>query len=344
MKKLKRQVRSVVGLDIGTHSVKLVHLVHGVSGRKLLSRQVEEFFTPEAVDDIGQVTQAIREVFRRSGLKPGRGPKVITSVGGSATAIKHVEFPLLTDEELDSSVHWQAQKYLPFEAEDAVLEYQVLGKDKKEKNMSVLLAAVTNNHLKKHYQLLDQVGLEPMVIDLDPLAVINAFLSTQELVEDKSIMVLDLGASKTTINMFSRGSLFFTREVAVSGRRLTAELQSKLKIPYQEAEKVKCEGGTDHKLLQLLKEPLNQLLFEIRRSLTFYENRTGGKAFHKLYLAGGGSRLVGFAEHLHAGLGVPVEEFDPLKDVKIEPDEKKEEIATPQLALAFGLALRGVGG
>ena len=122
------------------------------------------------------------------------------------------------------------------------------------------------------------------------------------------------------------------------------QLLQKWNIPYEEAEKIKREGGPGHKLLDVLKEPLKQLLYEIRRSLSYYENRTGGKDFHKLYLAGGGSRLPKFAEHLKTTLGVPVEELNPLKDVEVEADQEEPRAAAPQLALAFGLALRSVGG
>jgi type IV pilus assembly protein PilM len=337
------QAKSVIGLDIGSYSVKLVHLSRRGGGFHLLAGVEEEFFDPGGADP-GKVVEAIREVFRRAGLKPGRGPEVVTSVGGSETAIKQVEFPPLTEAELRSSVKWQAKKYLPFGAESAVLEYQILGKDKKSKSMSVLLAAVTKTHLDEHQQLLEKTGIEPTIVDLDPLAMMNAFLATQDLVEDKAVMVLDLGASKTTLNMFSLNGLFFTRETPLSGHRLTSELQGKLNLKYEEAEKIKREGDSGGKLLDILKEPLKQLTYEIRRSLSYYENRTGGKDFHKLYLAGGGSRLPNFASHLQSTLGVSVEELNPFKGAEVEAEGEEPRAAAPQLALAFGLAMRGVGG
>jgi type IV pilus assembly protein PilM len=335
--------KSVIGLDIGSYSVKLVHLLPGGKRPKLLSGLEEEFYAPEGKGP-ERVVEAIRKAYQRAGLKPGRGGNVITSVSGSETAVKHVEFPMLTDDELSSSVRWQAKKHLPFESEETILDYQILGKDRKSKTMSVLLAAVTKTHLAEHRQLLEKVGIEPVIIDLSPLAVMNAFLATENMVEDKAVVVLDLGANKTILNMLSPGDLFFTREIPISGHRLTTEVQHKLNITYQEAEKIKRDGESNQKLLDVLRKPLNQLVFEIRRSLTYFENRTGRKGFHKMYLAGGSARLANLGPHLHENLGVPVEDLNPLKAVVVNAEPKKQKAAAPQLTLALGLALRGLGG
>lgn len=340
MKTLTRRSKSAIGLDIGSHSVKLVHLSPGKEGPKLLSGLEEEFYVPDG-GDLGRVAEAIRGVFQRAGLKRGRGEEVVTSLSGPETAIKQVEFPLLTDEELSSAIKWQAGKHLPFGIEEAVLDYQVLSRDKKSKSMSVLLAAVTKAHLNEHYRLLEKAGIEPLIVDLSPLAVMNAFLTTQVLVDDNAVVVLDLGASKTILDMFCPGELFFTREVPLSGHHLTAEVQRHLDVTYEEAEKIKREGESEKELLDILKGPLNQLVFEIRRSLGYYETRTGGKSFHKLYLAGGSARLANLGRHLQSNLGVPVEELNPLRGIEIDEDQKEQYAAAPQLTLALGLALRG---
>ena len=343
MKTLTGRGGSAIGLDIGSYSVKLVQLSPGGRSPRFLQGLEEEFFSPEEQGP-DKVVEAIKKAYRRAGIKPGRGGRVVTSVSGSETAVKQVEFPLLSDEELHSSVPWQAKKHLPFESEEAVLDYQVLGKDRKSKTMSVLLAAVTNKHLDEHRQLLQKAGVEPVIIDLSPLAVMNAFLAVENMVEDKAVVVLDLGASKTILNMFSPGGLFFTREIPISGHRLTTEVQHKLNVTYKEAEGIKRDGESNQKLMDILKKPLNQLVFEIRRSLTYFENRTGRKGFHKMYLTGGSARLANLGRHLHDSLGISVDDLNPLKAVQVAAEQKEHQAAAPQLTLALGLAIRGVGG
>jgi type IV pilus assembly protein PilM len=330
----------VVGLDIGSHSVKLVHLLHGEEKYEVISCQEQEY---AMIDGAGPTAAAgaIRKAFGRAGLKPGRGEDVITSVNGAGTAIKQVEFPILTDEELRSSIKWQASKRLPFGPEEAVLDYQVLSRDEEAKKMTVLLAAVTRAHLAEHLSLVKEAGIDPSIIDLSPLALANALMVTQDLKVNEAVVMLDLGSAKTILSVFSPRELFFTRDISIGGRLMTEGVQRHLNTSFEEAEKIKREGSAEQ-LLEILKEPLDQLIFEIRRSLTYYENRRGQRGFHMLYLAGGGAHLVQLAEHLHASLGVPVEKLNPFKGMESETSSEKLAEMAPRLALAVGLAARKV--
>jgi len=335
-----RRNNSVIGLDVGSHSVKLVHLLHGEGKYRLLSYQEQEYPITDGINHTASA-EAIRQAFRRAGIKPGRGEEVVTSVSGAGTVIKQVEFPILTDEELRSSIKWQASKRLPFGPDESVLDYQVLSRDEEAQKMIVLLAAVTRSHLAEHLSFLKEAGIDPSVIDLSPLALANALMVTQDLKENEAVVLLDLGSAKTILSVFSPQELFFTRDIPIGGRLLTEQIQRHLNTNLEEAEKIKREGSADQ-LLEILKEPLDQLIFEIRRSLTYYENRRGQRGFHNLYLAGGGVHLVQLAEHLHANLGVPVEKLNPLKGMELEADPEILMEVAPRLTLAVGLAVRKV--
>jgi len=354
MKIFRSKASSVVGLDIGTDSVKLVHLLHRNGDRQLLSA-VEEPAVSESEQDEDARVKAIQKAFQRAGLKSGRGDAVVTAVSGSGTAVKQVEFPLLTDEELQSSVKWQAGKRLPFGPDEAVLDYQVLGRDEAAKKMNVLLVAVTRVHLGEHLDLLRKAGVDPLIIDLGPLALANAVMETQELAEDKAVAVLNIGASHTILDVFAAGEFFFTRDIAVTGRQLTGETGRQREVHpgkgtasqrKDSAGQLKADQPVEKssgQTREAAKAPLDRLIFEIRRSLTYFENRRGSGGFQKLFLAGEGSRLPHLSDHLHTRLGVAVETINPLRG--IETAENHDELGkiAPQLALAFGLALRKVG-
>jgi len=350
----KRQARSMVGLDVGSCSVKLVHLLHRNGKCQLLSA-VHESYEPEPEGNGEARVNAIRKVFQRAGLKSGRGETIVTSVSGSGTAVKQVEFPLLTNEELASSVRWQAGKRLPFGPDEAVLDYQVLSRDEDSDKMNVLLVAVTRVHLGKHLELLKRAGVDPMIIDLSPLALANAVMETQELRKDKAVAMLDIGSSNTILDVFAPGEFFFTRDIAVTGRQLAGEApRQKADSPGEntstggktESGGQRADGQASESAGQIpnsTRVSLDRLIFEIRRSLTYYENRRGRGGFEKLFLAGGGIQVPHLCDHLHTRLGVAVEKFNPLGG--IEADEHQDGLAetAPQLALAFGLALRKVG-
>jgi type IV pilus assembly protein PilM len=333
--------KTVVGLDIGSHSVKLVHLTHENDTYGLLAGLAEEYpASPQEGEGREAITATIGELFRQAGLKPG-GVDVVTAVSGAGTAIKQVEFPLLTDDDVASSLRWQAGKKLPFGPDEAVVDYQVMVRDNEAEKMLVLLTAVTRVHLAEHLDLLKQVGIDPPIIDLGPLALANTLLAAVEPVEDHPLVLLDLGASRTILNVFSPGGLFFTRDIDISGKKFTEEIQNHLHIDYDEAEKIK-KDGSDKKLLEILKNPLDRLIFEIRRALTYYENRRGMVGFERMYLAGGGARLAGLAEHLHNTLGMTIVELDALRTLNIPEGTNFDTELVPRLGLAVGLAMRKI--
>jgi len=332
--------RTVVGLDIGSHSVKLIHLDHENDHYRLLAGLAEECPPSQEGEGRENMVATIRQLFRRAGLKPG-GTDVVTAVSGAGTAIKQVEFPLLTDEELQSSLQWQAGKRLPFRPEEAVLDYQVMLRDEDAEKMLVLLTAVTRIHLTEHLDLLKEIGIDPPIIDLGPLALANSLLAAQEQADDSSLVMLDLGASRTILNVFSPGGLFFTRDIDVSGRKFTDEIQEHLQVSYDEAERIKKEGS-EKKLLEILKKPLDQLIFEIRRALTYYENRRGMSGFPIMYLSGGGARLAGLSKYLHTTLGMNIEELDAFRKLNIPDGKKPNSDLAPRLGLAVGLAIRKI--
>jgi type IV pilus assembly protein PilM len=337
---LRRQ-KSVVGLDVGSHSVKLVHLNHENGTYGLLAGLVEEYPSSQGNEEQdAAILKAIKEIFQKAGLKPG-SEAVVTAVSGAGTAIKQVEFPMLTDEELKSSLQWQAGKRLPFGPEEAVLDHQVIFRDEEVEKMSVLLTAVTRVHLAEHLDLLEKVGIDPPIIDLGPLALANTLLATQDVDDKSALVVLDLGNSRTILNVFSPSGLFFTRDIDISGRKLTQEIQNQLGISYDEAERIKREGK-ERRLLEILRKPLDHLIFEIRRALTYYENRRGMGGFQKVYLAGGGAHLVGLSKYLHDELGVKTKELDAFKNVKILEGKRPDKDLAPRLSLAFGLATRKI--
>jgi len=343
----RSKTSSMIGLDIGTHSVKLVHLLHRNGSRQLISA-VEEPAALESGQDGDERVKAIRKTFQRAGLKTGRGEVIVTSVSGSGTAVKQVEFPLLTDEELASSVKWQAGKRLPFGSDEAVLDYQVLNRDETSNNMNVLLVAVTRKHLAEHLQLLKRAGIDPLIIDLSPLALANAVMETQQLEKDKAVAVLDIGASNTILDVFAPGEFFFTRDISVTGRQLAGKMlrqnDSHAREDISSEEKTELnEQGSNGQSPDPSKAPLDRLIFEIRRSLTYYENRRGRGGFQKLFLAGGGIQIPHLTDFLHTRLGVAVEKFNPLGGIEYVENQDELVETSPQMALAFGLALRKVG-
>jgi type IV pilus assembly protein PilM len=352
-KKKQKKFKESIGLDIGTHSIKLVHLKRVHEGFKLMNYAVRSTI-PEGLEhnqsDLmsDRYAPVLTGMLRNLKINPKKVSHLVTSVGGDNTSIKQIKTIFLPDEELESALFFEAKKHLPISGSEMVLDYQVLSVEEKTNNMNILLASTTKSLLKEHTQILSSGGLQPNVVDLEALAVANSFALTSG-TDDGVYVLLNLGAYKTNMVVFSKRAKFFTRDISWGGYHYSKDLAKLHKCSFEEAEKMKMEFGVDaHKkkvtgdsLLALditEKTAIEQIAMEVKRSLRFYVKEAGDSDFRKILLVGGTAKLIGLPEYLAEQLNIPTEIFNPMAD--IEGIEKFDDANDPQLALALGLALR----
>jgi type IV pilus assembly protein PilM len=325
-----------LGLDIGSHTVKAIQLASEKHSQfRLLSLGVAEIDKgtenqPESIP--AAVTQALGD------CDVGK-VRLITSLGGSSAVIKQVSFPLVSEKEIESSLKWEASRHIPMSLDSVELSFQVRTVNKEENSSEVLLVAADKGVLRQHLDLLDEVRLRPDIVDVSPLALANAFLTLTSEDEEKNIALIDMGASSTVITIFRRGGFFFARDISVGGDRLTKEIQDIYRLEYPQAERFKKEEDVD---LEHMKPVLDQMLFEIRQSLLFYDNKTGHKGYEDFVLTGGGAKLPGLSAYLEENLNLPINSFKPLTDIEIDGSVSEDAVkeVESQLGVAVGLALR----
>jgi type IV pilus assembly protein PilM len=331
-----RRKKAVVGLDVGTHAVKAIQL-RGVGGQISIIK-----VGYEDIPDENQRNEALRKLVSESGLK---GRDVVSSVSGRSVIVRYVNLRRMDKSELQNAIRFEADKYIPFSVDEVVLDCQPidgaenLGPDE----MKVLLVAVKRNLIEEHVAMLRGAGVNPVVIDVDGFALGNAHQLIRD-PSDRSVRALvDIGASKTNINILSSGKSLFTREVYVGGADFTSAIAQRLAVDPYEVEQVKQDPNQrEDEIRDAVQSVTDDLGNEIRLSLDFFENEFD-RPVDTVTLSGGASRLVGLRETLGENFEKPTDVWDPAStfQTNLAPaaDDLFKEKAT-QMAVAIGLAAR----
>ncbi len=342
-----------IGLDIGSSSVKLVQLRERKGHYALQAFGVAPL-PPETIVDgalmnSAAVVQAIQSLLSANKVK---GKDVAIGVRGHSVIIKKISLPRMTQEELDESMQWEAEQYIPFDVKDVHIDTQILGVDEASGQMDVLLVAAKKEMIHDYTSVCSEAGLTPAVVDVDAFAVQNAYEASYEPASAETVVLINVGAAVTNLNIVSNGTTTFTRDVAMGGNAFTEEIQKQLSISHEEAEALKIggQGESDavvpHEVERIIQSVAEQLAGELQRSLDFYAATATGQPIARAYLSGGMARVPAVLRALEQRSGIPFEILDPLKD--IERDERRFDPGTLSAqaacgAVAVGLALRRAG-
>jgi type IV pilus assembly protein PilM len=347
--------RSVVGLDIGSSAVKAVELKPAGTGFRVAAFATEPVPPDSIVDgaiiDSAAVTEAIRRVF---GSKAFKTKEVAASLSGNAVIVKKISLPVMTVSELDESIYWEAEQYIPFDIQDVNLDYQILdaggGGPEAKGTMDVLLVAAKKEKIAGYTGVIAQAGRTPVVVDVDAFALQNAFELNYGLDPAAVVVLLNAGASAININIIANGQSVFTRDVSLGGNAYTEAVQRELNLPFESAEMLKkglpVDGATFEDAHPVLRAMTENVLLEVQKTFDFFKATASTDRIDRIMLSGGASRVGGFAEALQERFGTPVELFDPFRKVTLDPKkysaEEREAIVTTA-AVAVGLALRRAG-
>ena len=344
-----------VGLDIGSHSIKITVLEKSGQQNRLGAHiSIPLYSSGENYDPEGPkrsvVIPRLLEAFHQIGVTPRKVKHLASSIGGQAIAAKEIKSIQMTDDEMNSSLLLEARKHLPLDGGETIVDYQILGDDPLESDkVRVLLVASTRQHFQAHLETLREIELKPGLVDIDQLATLNSYISQNDLPDDGVVIFLNMGCRKTNLSVSGRKNLFFTRDIAIAGWAFTQELMKKYGLSYEEAESVKASQGmtpdlpavgleSSDEVIQLAeKGALERLGDEINRSLRYYVKETGQGYFNNIALSGGSAFLPGLDTFLEKKFNLPVAIFDPLSGIETGG---KEVIRSAQLAVSVGLALR----
>ena len=348
---LKRGKKSMVGVDIGSSSVKAVELQGKGSDLQLLNLGFETLQADSVVDgqimELNAVSNAISSIFNEHKIKT---TKVAAGVNGHSVIVKNIVLPQMTEDELQESFAWHAEEHIPFDISDVNLDYHVMNRS--DDAINVLLAACKRDKVANLKQAIQLAGKQPCVVDVDAFALQNCYELNYDPQPGHVVALLNIGASTTNINILNGVRSVFTRDATFGGNQYTSLLQKELGLTFDQAEAVKRgmpmpEGVEQRDISPILDTVSDILALEIQKTMDFYRATVeeGESTVEKILVSGGGSKLKGLVEFLSRRFEVPVEMFDPFRKIKVDargfdPEYMREIV--PEMAIAVGLALRGV--
>lgn len=354
-----------IGLDIGTSSVRAAALEPHRGGPPRLGRHGEVGLPPGAVVD-GEVVEApvvadaLRKLWGVAGL---RGRDVAVGLASQKVSVRQFDLPDLPDEELGDAVRLQAQDQLPMPVDQALLDHVVVDRrqvDGERGSVRVLLVAAEHDMVERLLSAVTAAKLRPVLVDLDAFALLRSVVAgvsghETEVPGHDTEVVVDVGAAVTKIAVHRGGNPLFVRMVRLGGDTVTRQLQERLDLSWEEAERAKllasgfmAEGAEldpDDERARALEHGVQRVVNEIRHSLDFFRSQNEDVEVRSALLCGGGGLAPRLVERLHAAIEVPVAHGDPFRN--LDHGNGGGEMRRPEdcrcLAVSVGLALGTLG-
>jgi len=346
--------RRLAALDIGSSSIKLAE-IQDTSKGYILSR-FSQMPLARGVIIEGTVVEpkvlaaTIKELYKQSGC---RQKKIVTSLSGHAAIVKKVTFDRMDESELQDLIEDEAAKYLPFDDLTMVnYDCQILGDNPYNPNqMDVLIVVAQKEIIEGYTEAIEESGLLPVIMDVDTFALETMYEENYAFDQDEVAVLINIGASITSLNAVKGGASIFTRDVTLGGNFITEAIAKNLNVSFEDAEEVKISGfGDDEQARSISRDGMiayaDVICSEIERSVDYFRSTFGGETISQVLLSGGGALIPGIAADLSRRLDLEVEMINPFKRITCHKhilDKEAEDRLGPIAAVGVGLALRKIG-
>ncbi len=343
--------KSLLGLDIGSHSIKMVDLAHTKGGFELKNLGVgmipAECIVDKDIMDSETVVDTIKAL--RENLQV-RTKGAATSVSGHSVIVKKAELPSMTEAELEQTLMLEAEQYIPFDINDVYLDSFILGESIERSDMMDILFVASKKELVDDYaSAIRNAGLKPMIVDVDVFALETMYQTNYPDAQEDIVALVDIGASMININVLKDDMSVFARDIAMGGRQLTERIQREFGTSFEKAENIK--GGADiegidlERINYIFKMASETYVQEVRRTLDFFLSTMVNETIEKIYISGASCRIPGLLTLLEKQMSIPVELVNPFNNISWDQqlfDPEYMAYIAPQMAVAVGLALRRV--
>ncbi len=329
----KLKDKTSLGLDIGSSLIKFIKIKSSKDGFELNSFGIE----PSGLD----LVPALKKISQSQGSS-----RANISLSAPQAIIRYVNFPRMQPSELKQALKFEAQKHIPFSVSDVNLDTVILKNDLPDNKMLILLAAAKKDFVKQRVKFLEDSGMSADIIDVDSLALLNAFefnYGDDENIKSKTVALLNIGAAQSNISVLEKGMPRLSRDINIAGNSFTQKISDVFSVDFKTAENIKLNLEKDklEKISVAVENVLSNLATEIRVSFDYYESQ-GLASVSKIFISGGASTFPGLKDMLKNLLDIEVDYWDPFKNIKlsVNVDAQKLKTVSSQFAVAVGLALR----
>lgn len=347
----------IFSLDLGTQTVGIAEFQTGKDGGLVLANHRTTELLADPAADATRLSQAKMAIGEMVGAMGYKGHKVNYAVSAQAVFTRFVKLPSVGEEQVDQIVTFEAQQNVPFPIDEVVWDYQLVDSGSAT-DVEVVLVAIKSDLLDEINDSVEASGLKTTVVDVSPMALYNAYRYNYSDLTGCSL-IIDIGA-RTTNLIFIEPKKVFSRSIPIGGTKITEAIAKDFNEPFGAAEERKKRdgfvslGGTYAdpedpeiaRVSKMIRNSMTRLHAEISRSISFYRSQQHGAQPVRVYLSGGSATLPYMREFFHEKLQLPVEFFNPLRNVAVSGNLNLDDIGRQAHTLGelVGLALRGISG
>ncbi len=350
MKLFGKKTDPVIGLDIGSTSVRLLQLSSHGSGYQIdhfaIEALSEGVVVDKAVQDVEAASNAISRAVKASGT---RAKSCAIAVSGSAVFTKIISLPAdLAAADIESQVQIEANQYIPYPLDEVSLDFEVLGPSARNADlMDILLAASKSENIESRQDAIDVAGLKAKVVDVEAFAIANAFELIRKrdgIKRSEAVGFFDIGYDMTTLLVIKGGRVIYTRDHPFGGHQLLEETQRRYDMTAEQASFFERNEEAPEDFEEEVLEPFQlNVVHQISRALQFFASSNDYTNIGTIYLSGGVASLKGLAAMAQQELGMTTRVADPVTGLDIADNVAVTALKrnTTNLMIAMGLALRG---
>lgn len=342
-----RKKEALIGLDLGSSSVKLLSLDLTSKPPKLQYAAVApvkgDIFSNNVIISPARISEAILGMANSAGVGNFRAT---TAVPGPSVFTKKIKVPKMGLKELDTNIQFEAGNFIPHNINAVKLDYHVLG-ESGQNQLEVLVVAVKNEIIDSFLNAIEMAGLGVAVVDVDAFALQNTFEQGYPELLDKTTALVNVGARYSCINICKGGSSLFTGDIAVGGRLFTDALVEVFGLSFEDAERMKVAPDPSNSLYEasrdILRKNVEHVATEFNRQLSFFWNASGSdEGIDHIFLSGGASLTPELLTELSDKTGIECELLDPFRGIEIgeKLDSEYVKSVAPFMGVGVGLALR----
>ncbi len=340
-----------VGLDIGSHSIKVVQLTGSSKALTLSSYAIQELSPGTIVD--GEVVNrehlidTVHDVVRQAGVKSSC-KNIHSAVSGRSVIVRRIPMEKMSEQDARQAIQWEAEQHIPFRIDEVSLDFKIINPEISPGQMEVLLVAAKKEVVDLHRGILQGAGFKPSIIELEQFSLQRAYQHAYRPGGDECVTILNIGAEVTNMIVVRNGLPSFNRDLSIGGTRFVEALQRSLGLEYEVALGVLKgnvpDGISSDEVHTAIGRVIEELSTSIRRSFITYQASGENARIDKMYISGGCSLMPGLGTILSEQHGLPVEHFQPFRNITIPEDvinDSELDSIGAVLAVCTGLALRG---
>ncbi len=349
------QSKSFLAVDFGAGSLKLAEFeVNEAGGLRLKQYGFKSLGQEGAQENTREATilKALQALLSEMGLK---SKDCNVCAPGFHVFSKFVKLPPVEQSKVTQIIQYEAQQNVPFPLSEVVWDYQILGQAAGGE-LEVLLVAIKSDIVEGLFRVADAAGLKLQIADVSPAALCNAFRFNYGELDDCT-MLLDIGAKTSNLLFFEKGKVY-SRSINLGANSITQDFSTESKMKFEVAEKIKVEEGfvslggayeepenpNQAAISKIARQFMTRLHIQVNQTMQFYRGQQGGSQPARLFLSGGASIMAYTAQFFAEKLNVPVEYFNPFRNVQIDPTVNLEELArvAHSMGEVVGLGLRNL--